>query len=47
LFCKLHHPPAITEAMTREIFGRIPGTRNPPAITDEEFAELQQLARGV
>jgi hypothetical protein len=44
-FLKLHHPPAITEAMMRNIFGRIPGTRNPPAITDAEFAKLRQLAK--
>jgi hypothetical protein len=44
LFRELHHPPAITETMMRDIFGKIPGTRNPPAITDAEFAKLRELA---
>jgi hypothetical protein len=44
LFCELQHPPAVTEAMMRDIFGRIPGTLNPPAIADAELAKLHELA---
>jgi len=47
LFVELHHPPAITEAMMQDIFGKIPGTRNPPAITDAQLATLRKLARDV
>jgi hypothetical protein len=46
LFRELHHPPAITDAMMRDIFGYIPGTRNPPAITREAYEQLQRLALG-
>jgi hypothetical protein len=45
LFRELRHPAAITEVTMRSIFGRIPGTRNPPTITDAEFAKLRQLAK--
>ncbi len=46
LFCKLRHPSAITEIMMRDIFGKIPGTLNPPAITEAEFSKLRQIAVG-
>jgi hypothetical protein len=45
--CELQHPPAITETMLTDIFGRIPGTQNPPAISDLEFTRLQHLAHGI
>jgi len=45
LFCELNHPPAITEAMMEAVFGRIPNTHNPPAISDGEFASLKSIAK--
>ena len=46
LFCELHHPPAITEAMMRDIFGHIPVTLNPPAVTSKAYEQLRRLALG-
>jgi hypothetical protein len=46
LFRKLRHPPAITEAMMQDIFGKIPETRNPPALTNEAYEQLRHLAFG-
>ncbi len=45
LFCDLHHPPAITDAMMMEVFGRIPNTRNPPAISELQFASLKNITK--
>jgi hypothetical protein len=39
----LYEPPIITEAIMRETFGRIPGTRNPPQIEASQLARLCQL----
>ena len=44
ILCDLERPPAITEQMMRDIFGRIPGTRMPPEITEEEMNKLMQVA---
>lgn len=43
LHLELHHPTVLTNQMLNYIFGRIPGTRNPPRITEYEFARLKQL----
>jgi hypothetical protein len=43
LFKELYHPPIITEATFWKIFKRIPGTRNPPAISMENFEYLKAL----
>jgi hypothetical protein len=43
IFRELNSPPLITEEMMKAIFGRIPGTRNPPAITNEQYERLLAL----
>ena len=45
-FRELHHPPALTEAMMKHIFGHLPETRNPPTITSEAYEQLRRLALG-
>jgi hypothetical protein len=42
-FIDLSDPPPITEADMVRIFGRIPGTHNPPAITTAQMNGLQNL----
>ena len=42
IFLKLNDPPILTDEMMYDTFGRIPGTRNPPAISDCEFQKLIQ-----
>ena len=44
LFCDLHDPPAITPERMKSIFGKIPGTQNPPEICREAYLKLHQLA---
>ena len=44
LYCELFHPPAITATTMRNIFGRIPGTRTPPSISNAEFEALRKIA---
>ena len=39
-YLELHNPPEITEGMMSQVFKRIPGTRNPPAISLEQFCRL-------
>ena len=36
----LREPPAITEAMIKSVFGRIPATRTPPRISEEVLHDL-------
>ncbi|MET0395956.1 MAG: hypothetical protein ABW277_03960 [Longimicrobiaceae bacterium] len=43
-FRELNHPPIITERMMREVFGRLPATRNPPVISREQFDALRVVA---
>ena len=43
LFLELHSPPAITDQMLCAVFGRIPGTQNPGAISDLEYKKLTRL----
>jgi len=43
IFRSLHEPPIITEAIMRDAFGRIPGTRNPPYIDAAQLARLCEL----
>ena len=40
IFLDLNNPPVVTEEMMLHIFGRVPGTRNPPAIKEEEYERL-------
>lgn len=44
LFFELSTPPVVTEAHMIRIMGRIPGLRNPPEISDEQFAGFLDLA---
>ena len=43
IFLELHKPPAITEEMFYSVFGRIPGTQNPPKISDDEYNNLRRM----
>ncbi len=36
-------PPIITEEIIYAVFNRIPGTQNPPAISEVEFEKLKRL----
>jgi hypothetical protein len=42
-YLELHEPPIILEDALVSVFGRVPGTRNPPAITDKQYAALLSL----
>lgn len=43
IYLELYNPTILTNDMLEYIFGRIPGTRNPPKITEYEFTRFQQL----
>jgi hypothetical protein len=45
-FVELYQPPILTEDMMLDIFGRIPGLRNPPKIPAVEFEKLRWIAQG-
>jgi hypothetical protein len=50
LVCEVKHrdletPPIVTEDMLIEVFGRVPGTRNPPRVTNEQYEKLLQLTK--
>ena len=44
-FLELWEPPVLTREVMARIFGRIPGTQNPPRISDEELAGLREWAQ--
>ena len=44
-FLELARPPVLRRTDLLRIFGRIPGTQNPPRIEQREFRELAELAR--
>ncbi len=39
-FLEITYPPIVTETMLQDIFGRVPATRTPPRITDEQLMAL-------
>lgn len=43
IFLRLCNPPIITEEIMRCVFGKIPSTRNPPKISDDEYNNLRQI----
>lgn len=45
LFRELANPPVIHDSDLEIIFGRVPGTQNPPRITDEQYEKLLQLVQ--
>ena len=47
IFLELNDPPVLTEDIMLQIFGRIPGTRNPPAISDLEVQRLGKQTGGL
>ena len=42
VFRELHSPPVLTEDGLREVFGKIPVTRTPPAIATSQYRHLQR-----
>ena len=44
IYINVHNPPVITDKSFKDIFGRIPNTRNPNKIQKTEFKELALLA---
>lgn len=40
MFLELHNPPILRRKNIEAIFGRLPGTQNPPRILDEQFEAL-------
>lgn len=45
LYKELRSPAVITEKIMREVFGRVPGTRNPPEIKQAQLQELIERCR--
>jgi hypothetical protein len=45
VFLELWHPPILRRSDLQRIFGRVPGTQNPPKITSAEFDALAALAQ--
>ena len=45
-FVSLDDPPIVTEENLFQIFGRVPATRTPPAITEAQYAALRAIALG-
>jgi hypothetical protein len=43
-FMELDQPPQLRKSQMRAIFGRIPGTLNPPTITCEQLARVVRAA---
>jgi hypothetical protein len=43
-FCELYQPPTLTDALMRDIFGRIPSTHTPPVIPHGAFLHLRSTA---
>ena len=43
-FLSLDNPPVLTEADLFQVFGRVPATRTPPAITEVQYDALHALA---
>jgi hypothetical protein len=44
-FLDIHDPPEVSDAVLLQIFGRRPGTQNPPRIRAVECASLRRIAR--
>src|SRR3989338_4654926 len=44
IFIELHNPPRLTDEWMQQVFGRIPGTRNPPRLSPKEYQLLLRLA---
>ena len=44
LFLELRSPPVVTDAMLFSVFGRIPGTQNPPSISKEQLSTLLEIS---
>ena len=42
-YLELNDPPIITDEIMYQVFGRVPGTQNPPSISHEEFEKFRQL----
>jgi hypothetical protein len=42
-FLNLHNPPILRRADLVRVFGRVPITQNPPAITNREYDELADI----
>lgn len=42
----LYHPPQLLEADLVKVFGKVPGTFNPPKITYDQLAHLVKVATG-
>jgi len=42
-FVELHNPPILGDEAMIDVFGRIPGTRNPGRISDAELAKLKSM----
>lgn len=45
LYRELHSPPQLRQEDIIRIFGRVPGTQNPPAIRPDQLASVLRLAR--
>ena len=45
LYLELNSPPIMLESDLQDIFGRIPGTRNPPKITENQFRKLTSILK--
>jgi hypothetical protein len=43
MFLELYSPPIASEDVLVSVFERVPGTQNPPAISNEEFIKMREL----
>lgn len=46
VFCCLQDPPKLTNGQLHDWFGTVPGTQNPPALSECDFAELIRWLAG-
>lgn len=44
-FLELYQPPILTEDTLKEIFGKIPVTRNPPKISENHLAKIREIIK--
>lgn len=45
-FLNVHDPPILRRSDHLRVFGRVPGTQNPPAITDQQYDKLAEIWMG-
>lgn len=44
-FLELSNPPVLTDEKMKKIFGKIPVTRNPPKISEDQFEKISEITK--